>query len=90
MLPLHTWRTREDPFTEVWEEIRGMLSSCAGFEAKTLFEYLQRRTPEKFSDGSLPPLAMGATQLVYGVVTPAFAGAHCDNPSHFCHYDCLN
>jgi len=56
MLPLHTWRTREDPFTEVWEEIRGMLSSCAGFEAKTLFEYLQRKSPGTFSDGQIRTL----------------------------------
>ena len=26
MLPIHTWRTREDPFTEVWEELRDMLA----------------------------------------------------------------
>jgi len=44
MRPLHTWRTREDPFTEVWEELKGMLSECSGFEAKTLFEYLQRQS----------------------------------------------
>jgi len=56
MLPLRTWRTREDPFTEVWEELRGMLAECSGFEAKTLFEFLQRRSPGTFSDGQLRTL----------------------------------
>jgi len=56
MLPLHIWRTREDPFTEVWEELKGMLSECSGFEAKTLFEFLQRRSPGTFSDGQLRTL----------------------------------
>ena len=30
----HTWRTRPDPFEEVWAEIRGKLEDNAGFEAK--------------------------------------------------------
>ena len=56
MLPVHTWRTREDPFSGVWEELKGMLSECAGFEAKTLFEFLQRRSPGTFSDGQVRTL----------------------------------
>jgi hypothetical protein len=56
VVPLRTWRTREDPFTEVWEEIKQMLSECSGFEAKTLFEYLQRRSPGRFSDGQVRTL----------------------------------
>ena len=36
------WRTREDPFEEVWEEVRSLLEVNPGLEAKTIFEYLQR------------------------------------------------
>ena len=52
----HTWRTREDPFTEVWEEVKGKLKINPGFEAKTLFEDLQRRYPGDFADGQLRTL----------------------------------
>jgi len=49
----HTWRTRRDPFDEVWEEVRGMLKANPGFEAKTLFEYLQGKYPGRLADGQL-------------------------------------
>ncbi len=49
----HTWRTREDPFEEVWKEARGFLELNEGLEAKTIFEYLARSYPERFSDGQL-------------------------------------
>jgi hypothetical protein len=52
----HTWRTREDPFAEVWEEVREKLEFNAGLEAKTLFEDLQRRYPGRFADGQLRTL----------------------------------
>lgn len=52
----HTWQTREDPFVEVWEEVRLKLEVNPGLEAKTLFEDLQRRYPGKFADGQLRTL----------------------------------
>ena len=52
----HTWRTRPDPFAEVWDEVRGLLEDNPGLEAKTVFEDLQRRAPGKFSDGQLRTL----------------------------------
>jgi transposase InsO family protein len=52
----HTWRTREDPFWEVWEEVRAKLDVNPGLEAKTLFGYLQRKYPGKFADGQLRTL----------------------------------
>ena len=52
----HTWRTRQDPFEEVWEEVKEKLGDNPGFEALTLFEYLQRKYPGKFSDGQLRTL----------------------------------
>ena len=50
------WRTRPDPFEEVCEEIRQLLEVNAGLEAKTVFEYLQRRDPGRFEDGQLRTL----------------------------------
>jgi len=52
----HTWRTREDSFAEVWEELKAKLEINPGLESKTLFEYLQRCFPGKFSDGQLRTL----------------------------------
>jgi hypothetical protein len=49
----HTWRTREDPFGEIWQEVRGHLDVNPGLEGKSLFEYLQRRYPGRFSDGQV-------------------------------------
>ena len=50
------WRTRSDPFSEVWEEVRCRLVINPGLEAKTLFEDLQRRYPGRFQDGQIRTL----------------------------------
>ena len=50
------WRTRPDPFTEVWEEIAKQLEDAPGLEAKTVFEALQRSQPGRFEDGQLRTL----------------------------------
>ena len=47
----HTWRTREDPFTEVWDEAREQLELNPGLEAKTIFEALQRKYPGRLAAG---------------------------------------
>src|SRR6478672_11646063 len=39
----HTWRTREDPFRDVWPELLELLRLNPGLQAKTLFLGLQRR-----------------------------------------------
>src|ERR1051325_6895047 len=49
----HIWRTREDPFAAVWEELQGMLTLNPGLQAKTLFGYLQRKYAGHFQDGQL-------------------------------------
>ena len=54
--PEHTWRTREDPFNEVWKYICDYLETNPELEAKTLFELLQREQPGKFQDGQLRTL----------------------------------
>lgn len=51
-----TWQTRIDPFEDIWDDVRYNLASNPGFEAKTLFDDLQRRFPCKFSDGQLRTL----------------------------------
>jgi len=52
----HNWRTREDPFALVWDDISSLLKDNPGFEAKTLFQDLQRRYPGRYSDGQLRTL----------------------------------
>jgi len=52
----HTWRTRKDPFEQVWDQIQTQLELIPGLEAKTLFEDLQRRYPGRFADGQLRTL----------------------------------
>lgn len=52
----HTWKTRKDPFEDVWNSIKSMLEINPGLEAKTLFEDLQRRMPGRFADGQLRTL----------------------------------
>src|SRR3954453_22427032 len=49
----HTWRTREDPFQDVWPELVDQLRLNPGLQAKTLFLDLQRRYPGRFPDVQL-------------------------------------
>ena len=48
----HTWRTREDPFVDAWEEALTFLWN-PGIESKSIFCYFQRKYPGKFQDGQL-------------------------------------
>jgi hypothetical protein len=54
--PERTWRTRPDPFAEVWGEVEELLKVNPGLHARTIFEDLQRRYPDRFSDGQLRTL----------------------------------
>jgi hypothetical protein len=56
LTPGPRWRTREDCFQEVWEEVQSLLEVNPGLEAKTIFEYLQRRYAGRFADGQLRTL----------------------------------
>src|SRR4051812_42945582 len=49
----HTWRTREDPFQDVWTELVDQLRLNPGLQAKTLFDDLQRLFPGRFPDVQL-------------------------------------
>lgn len=50
------WRTRPDPFGEVWPEVEELLRRDAGLQAKTIFEELDRRHPGRFPQGQLRTL----------------------------------
>ncbi len=49
----HTWRTREDPFKEVWGKAKEFFEVNPGLEAKSLFEHFQREYPGRFEDGQI-------------------------------------
>lgn len=55
-LSQRTWRTREDVFAEVWDEIVDHLRTSPSLQAKTLFDWLQRKYPQRFDDGQLRTL----------------------------------
>lgn len=52
----HHWRTRENGFSEVWNEVEELLTSSPGLHANTIFIYLQSKYPEKFKNGQLRTL----------------------------------
>lgn len=45
-----TWRTREDPFEEVWAEVLARLEAEPKLRAFTLLEWLQEKYPGRFPD----------------------------------------
>lgn len=51
-----TWRTREDPFEEVWPVIASKLTEAPELEAKTLFEWLMKESPGGYEPGQLRTL----------------------------------
>jgi hypothetical protein len=52
----HHWRTKPDPFADVWPQLEALLAVNPGLEAKTLLEYLQRQHPGRFADGQVRTL----------------------------------
>jgi len=57
----HTWKTRKDPFVDVWEDVRKRLGTMPDLEAKTIFEDLQRT-----QEGVLaPPLQTNVDMTIY-------------------------
>ena len=48
-----TWRTRTDPFAEVWSEVVAKLAEAPELEALALFEELLERQDGKFTPGQL-------------------------------------
>ena len=56
LIKARDWRTREDPFSGVWEQVRQQIEENPGLEAKTLFEWLQREYPGHYQDGQIRTL----------------------------------
>ncbi len=54
--PVRTWRTRQDPFAEVWDEVEALLALDEGLLGTTIFEELERRYPGRFKPGQLRTL----------------------------------
>ena len=57
-----TWRTREDPFADVWlsEVVPRLVADAAGrLQALTLFEWLCQQHPGRFRPGQLRDVAAG-------------------------------
>jgi hypothetical protein len=52
----HSWRTRPNPFAEVWPRVEEQLTLNPGLEAKTVFDWLQREYPGRFAEGQLRTL----------------------------------
>ena len=50
------WRTREDPFVEHWPELEALLREAPALEAKTLFEVLVQKYPQRYEEGQLRTL----------------------------------
>ena len=68
------WRTRSDPFTEVWPQLAALLQVNPGLEAKTLFADLQRRFPGRFPDSQLRTLQrrVKTWRALYGAAKEVF------------------
>jgi hypothetical protein len=73
--PPRTWRTRKDPFEEVWPEILVWLQNDPDSTAKSLMERLQQKDPGRFPDVQLRTLQrrikewrhVMARSLVHGI-----------------------
>jgi transposase len=52
----HTWRTRPDPFAEVWPEVEALLRQDSGLQAKTIWAELNERHGGRFTAGQLRTL----------------------------------
>jgi hypothetical protein len=50
------WRTRKDPFAEVWQVVEQQLQLTPQISAKAIFLALQQKYPGKFADGQLRTL----------------------------------
>jgi hypothetical protein len=56
MVKERDWRTREDPFAEHWPEVEARLAEAPALEAKTLFELLAEKYPDRYEPGQLRTL----------------------------------
>jgi len=52
----HNWRTRPDPFEDVWAQVQALLEGAPGLQSKTVFAELQRLYPGRFPAGQIRTL----------------------------------
>lgn len=52
----HNWRTRPDPFADIWDEVVELLTRSPRLNAKTIFEQLRKQYPGQVEGGSLRTL----------------------------------
>src|SRR5437762_6911643 len=84
----HTWRTRPNPFAEVWARVEEQLTLNPGLEAKTVFDWLQREYPGRFADGQLRTLQRHIKQwrALHGPAKEVFF-SQVHQPGHLCPSD---
>lgn len=63
------WRTRLDPFAEVWTEIEGWLEARPELTAKSIFHELQQRYPDLYPDNQLRTLQRRVARWRATVIT---------------------
>ena len=82
------WRTRDNPFEEGWIEVQLKLEINPGLEAKTLFEWLQRTYPGRYSDGQLRTLQrrIKGWRAIEGPAKEVFFDQH-HKPAELCESD---
>ena len=51
-----TWVTRSNPFASDWKEVEQMLAHAPDLQAKTIFEVLSERYPDRYEPGQLRTL----------------------------------
>jgi hypothetical protein len=75
---IRTYRTRSDPFAEVWSEVVTLLERDASIEAVTLFEYLCRSYPDRFQAAQVRTLQrrLKAWRAQYGPTKEVFFPQH--------------
>lgn len=71
---IRTYRTRSDPFAEVWSEVVTLLERDASLEAVTLFECLCRTYPDRFQAAQVRTLQrrLKAWRAQYGPTKEVF------------------
>jgi len=52
----HTWQTRQDAFSDVWQQVKELLVVEPGLQAKTVFQHLREKYPDRFTDGQVRTL----------------------------------
>jgi hypothetical protein len=78
--PERTWRTRTDPFAEVWPEVFEQLQAAPGLEAKTLFAWLQANHSGRRILSAIAPELVRAGRKAVSCVLAASVKNFCGVP----------